>query len=272
MTETTTATVPAPREEQNGSPEQGHGGRIIAALEAAWAALRAKHPDIPQVVMITGTAKQLGGERWGHFGPDFWAVPAEEIKKGRASELFIAGELIALGGRQVLKTLIHEAAHGVAYVRGIKDTSGDGNRYHNKRFVALAEELGMQGPTESVKTHGWTACTLPDATATAYSAVIAQLDAARLPYLRTPGIPGYIDDEQGQEDGETGTEDEGEKKPKKKRAGRRLAVICACEDDKGEPRRRLQLTPKSLEDGPIICGVCGKPFEPEELDEDEGDE
>ncbi|MEU1133351.1 hypothetical protein ABZ383_26440 [Streptomyces sp. NPDC005900] len=260
MPTTDTATVPAPRVEEFNATEQGHGGRIITALETAWRTLRGEHPDIPQVVMITGTARQLGGDRWGHYGPDFWAVP--EGKKDRASELFIAGELIALGGRAVLKTLIHEAAHGVAHVRGIKDTSGDGKRYHNKRFVALAEELGLKGPAEPMKTHGWTRCVLTEATAIRYAAVIEQLDAARLPYLGAPALPtaGGDGEDQG-EDGEdgNGTED----KPKKKRAGKRLAVVCGCK----EPRT-LQVTPKAMEDGPIICGVCGTRFLPKEAGAD----
>ncbi|MFF4291027.1 hypothetical protein ACFY0R_37890 [Streptomyces sp. NPDC001633] len=262
-TETAAPTVPAPtpaRDDEPAGTKPGHGGRIITALEAAWAAIRARHADVPEVVMITGTARQLGGDRWGHFGADFWAVPQDG---GRASELFIAGELIALGGARVLKTLIHEAAHGVAYVRGIQDTSGDGNRYHNKRFVALAEELGLKGPAQSMKTHGWTDCTLPPATAERYAAVIAELDAAALPYLGVPVVSAGGDEDQddGAEEGQGGDE---ETPKKKRRAGKRFAIVCRCETP-----RRLQVTPKSLEDGPIICGICRQEFEAEEPDEDD---
>jgi hypothetical protein len=42
-----------------------------------------------------------------------------------------------------------------------------------------------------------------------------------------------------------------------KRGGRRTPVECACLP---EPRR-IQLTPKQIEDGPIICGLCCAPFE-----------
>lgn len=263
MTEITTATLPGQRDEQApAAVEPGHGGRIIAALEAAWAAIRANHSAVPQVVMITGTARQLGGDRWGHYGPDFWAVPDEQ-RAGRASELFIAGELIALGGRRVLQTLIHEAAHGVAHRRSIKDTSGDGNRYHNKRFVAIAEELGLKGPAASEPTHGWTRCTIPDETATTYAEVIAGLDAARLPYLGVPAVATGGDDEDQGDDETTGAGAEEEPK-KKRRAGKRLAIICECKNAKDEPARRLQVTPKAVMDGPIICGNCGARFEPED--------
>ncbi|WP_156046190.1 hypothetical protein [Herbidospora cretacea] len=55
-----------------------------------------------------------------------------------APELFIAGELLALGAARVLQTMLHEAAHALAHVRGIKDTSRSGNRYHNSLFAELA--------------------------------------------------------------------------------------------------------------------------------------
>ena len=31
-----------------------HGSRIIAALEHAWAAIQDQHPDVPDVVIVTG--------------------------------------------------------------------------------------------------------------------------------------------------------------------------------------------------------------------------
>jgi hypothetical protein len=36
-----------------------------------------------------------------------------------------------------------------------------------------------------------------------------------------------------------------------------VAIECAC-----QPKpRKLHMTPKQIEDGPVICGVCGAPFE-----------
>ena len=54
----------------------------------------------------------------------------------------MGGEGLRRGARAVLGTLLHEAAHGVATTRGIKDTSRQG-RYHNRRFAELAAELGI---------------------------------------------------------------------------------------------------------------------------------
>lgn len=42
--------------------------------------------------------------------------PAER----RMPELFIASELLATGGRAVLKVMLHEGSHALAVVRGLK--------------------------------------------------------------------------------------------------------------------------------------------------------
>jgi hypothetical protein len=82
--------------------------------------------------------------RFTNLGPD---RPAER------PEVLVSGE--GLGrGLDVLGTILHEATHGLAMARGIKDTSRQG-RFHNLRFKALAEEMGqavakadpMAGPT-----------------------------------------------------------------------------------------------------------------------------
>ena len=149
--------------------------------------------------------------------------------------------------------MLHEAAHALATRRGIKDTSAAGNRYHNKRFVALAAELGLRGPAVPHKITGWSNCTLHGQAAfDAYADVTAGIDAARLPFLvdlASPDRPG----------GGDGGEDQGGDGPGKpaKRGGRRVPVQCACHP---EPRR-IQLTPKQIEDGPIVCGLCCASFE-----------
>ena len=148
--------------------------------------------------------------------------------------------------------MLHEAAHALATQRGIEDTSATGNRYHNKRFAALAAELGLRGPDVPDKITGWSHCTLTGQAAyDGYADVAAGIDNARLPFLAdlaSPGRPGDGGEDQG-DDG-TGTP--------KKRGGRRVPAGCSCLP---EPRR-IQLTPRQIEDGPIICGLCGAPFEP----------
>jgi hypothetical protein len=154
--------------------------------------------------------------------------------------------------------MLHEASHALAVVRGIKDTSAEGNRYHNKRFAALAVEMGLRGPARPEKVLGWSDRQITDETAAGYGDVISAIDTARLPFL--PGGPVVTGGgEDGQGGGEGGEDGQGDKP--KKRGGRREAVQCAC-----QPPRKLYMTPKQREDGPVICGVCHEPFEPPEQD------
>ena len=136
------------------------GSGLIAALEQTWTDIRGRTPQLPAVVVVTGTGLSSGAvdidAKWGHFGADHWVEghPTEEGQNAaldlsaarRKPELFIAGECLAEGPRQTLQTMLHEAVHALAHARGVKDTSRAGN-YHNKReFVALAGEFGLAWP------------------------------------------------------------------------------------------------------------------------------
>ena len=118
-------------------------------------------------------------------------------------------------------------------------------------------------PERPDKVAGWSDCQITDETAAAYGDVISAIDSARLPFLPDGAPPGSGDGGSGGE----GRDDTGGKDKPKKRGGRREAVECAC-----QPARRLQLSPKQREDGPVICGLCGEPFElPEPADADTSD-
>ena len=179
-----------------------HGSRIIAALERAWAAIQDRHPDVPNVVIVTGAGSNQKGtpegyRLRGHHWPERWILDGQD--QLRAPELFIAGELLSAGGHAVVEVMLHEAAHALATRRGIKDTSAAGNRYHNKRFVALAAELGLRGPDVPDKITGWSDCTLTGQAAyDGYADVAAAIDTARLPFLDDqPGTAGPGGGERG---------------------------------------------------------------------------
>jgi hypothetical protein len=239
-----------------------HGSRIITALERAWAAIRARHPEVPDVVVVTGAGSNQKGtpegyRLRGHHWPERWVTDPTER---RMPELFVAGELLAAGGRAVLEVMLHEASHALAVVRGIRDCSAEGNRYHNKRFVALATEMGLRGPDRPEKVIGWSDCRITDETVAVYAGVTGAIDTARLPFL-PDGPQGTGGGEGGQGGGEGGNDGQGEDKPQK-RGGRRVAVECACQP---QPRK-LHMTPKQIEDGPVICGLCSAPFQAPEDD------
>lgn len=112
---------------------------------------------MPDVVIVTGAGSNQKGtpegyQLRGHHWLQRWVLEGPDAQ--RAPELFIAGELLSARGRAVLEVMLHEAAHALPTRRGIKDTSAAGTRYHNKRFVALAAELGLRGPKRGVNAPG----------------------------------------------------------------------------------------------------------------------
>ena len=160
---------------------QAAASAVVAALEQAWTAIRAHHPDVPQVVVILGAGSESrrGLSKWGHFAAARWQVAGSD-----RPEVLVSGEGLKRGARAVLATLLHEAAHGLANTRGVKDTSRQG-RWHNRRFAALAGELSLKVDVDT-KT-GWSQTSLTDQLAGRYAEQLTGLDAAV--HLR-PGLPG----------------------------------------------------------------------------------
>ncbi|MGH3191511.1 MAG: hypothetical protein ACRDOL_30560, partial [Streptosporangiaceae bacterium] len=85
-------------------PDATISPRLVTALDRTWAAIMARHPDVPAVVIALGSGS--GGKRLklGHFAPDRW-----QRSGGRLPELFVGGEGLARGAGDVLGTLLHEA-------------------------------------------------------------------------------------------------------------------------------------------------------------------
>jgi hypothetical protein len=202
------------------------GSELVRALERSWNGIRNRHPGVPEAVMITGAGSTGCGRelRLGHFAAGRWELSGER----RVAEVFIGGEGLERGGAGVLGTQLHEAAHGLAYMRGVKDSSRQG-RYHNRRFRALAEEVGLD-----VQHHprlGWSLTTLPERTASLYLDAIAELDRT-LTMHREREHSG------------------------RRRAGGGLSLSCSCACG-----RRIRIAPRVLAAGAVLRGVCGEAFQ-----------
>jgi hypothetical protein len=202
----------------------------LGVLEAVWAAIRQRHPELPSVVIIIapGSDRRQGLFKWGHFAALRWRT---RIQGGGAlSEVLIAGEGLRRPGEDVLTTLLHEAAHALAHVRGVKDTSR-GGRYHNDQFRLVGEELGLtiaQSPP-----FGWASASLSE---TAIEVYQAQLEVLR------PALGSYRLAESARAD--------------VSRTAHNLQVaVCGCD-------RRIRIAASTLAAGPVVCGLCGKPFTP----------
>jgi hypothetical protein len=200
---------------------------LVSALEASWSAIRANHKEVPAVVIIVGSGTATKHAKYGHFAPVRW-----QHGEQRLAEVLISGEGLKRPVEEVFTTLLHEAAHALADVREIKDTSRQG-RWHNQKFAQLAGELGLD-TTKDPKI-GWSPCTLRKETATTYNSVLTDLKKALIAY-RHPEAIG------------TG---------KEKNSNNALACACQCP-------RRIRVAKAVLELGEITCGVCDSTFEPDE--------
>jgi hypothetical protein len=204
------------------APAVGASG-LVATLEHTWAAIRAHHPEVPEAIVVVAAGSEGRRLRWGHFAAGRW-----QLADARRPEVLVGGEGLRRAAREVLGTLLHEAAHGLADRRGIPDTSR-GGRYHNRRYAALATELGLQ--VAHVDPIGWSSTTVPDSTAHRYAGVLAEL-ADQLTLWRHQERPGAA-------------------------AASHNLLACAC----GCPRR-IRVAPSTLAQAPILCAACQLPFTP----------
>jgi hypothetical protein len=224
------------------------GSTVVALIERVWDRIRADHPELPEVVVTTGSGE---GVKWGHFRPESWKLAEAD---GRMHEFFLASEALAKGATQVLQTTIHEAAHTLSKARGIKDTSRQG-RWHNAEFKKAAAELGLEHKSAVAhKSHGFSFVTLTEGTKAKYADLLEELNRE----LKLTGLlPFWMGgtDEEDEQGGEkiTGKPKAGEGEEKAKSGN--LKATCRCE----EPVI-IRLSQKVLDLGVVRCDSCSELF------------
>ena len=126
---------------------------IVQALEGAHALIQEKTGAPRATILVT----RKTGRTMGHF------THAKLWKAGEESfhEIMISANYFTQGARAVLGTLLHEVAHSIDLQNGIQGTSGDG--YHNQKFKATAESLGLT--ITQAKGIGWSLTEVSDACA-----------------------------------------------------------------------------------------------------------
>jgi hypothetical protein len=204
--------------------------RLLAVLEDAWTAIRRQHPQIPPVVIIIASGSNGRQRLYGHHAPQRWHAAGTD-----RTEIMISGEGLARDAASVLGTLLHEAAHALAAARQIKDTSRQG-RYHNQKFKAHAEELGIT--VEHDTRLGWSITSVPPATAQRYAVQIAALAEAMTLWRHA--------EQQATRGGGTGG-----------RSSNLLAACCPC-------GRSIRIAASTLAVAPVICTACDGKFEVKE--------
>lgn len=235
--------------------ERQDGSSLVAALEAAYGAVRESFPELPDAVVITGSGLDGYGLRWGHFAHDRWQ---DDVANGRRPELFIGGERLATGAVLTMQTLLHECAHALAVVRSVKDTSR-GHRYHNKRFVALANALGLEYPHDAPDaTIGFSAVVLTDDGKARWRESIDALHLALTLHLDDPTVlfGGLLGGGTG---GGAGLGGHGAPVRRRRGTGGASYVKATCDCP-----RTIRVAPSVLAEGDITCGVCATSFVTEE--------
>ncbi|MFR9674581.1 hypothetical protein [Streptomyces sp. TR06-5] len=180
---------------------------LAAELAAAWADIQRHHPELPDLA---------------------------------APESLIGESSSACGAELSFERLLHEAVHGIAASRGVRDTSRAG-RYHNRRFLAIAEELGLEHSEEPHPSSGFSLVTLTPATRRRYRSTAERLQravAAHNAATTTEGGRSFRGP--AARHGSSG-------------GGVRVKAVCEC-------GRNVRVVPSVLAQAPIMCGACGKPF------------
>lgn len=239
------------------------GSQVVTTLERVWDAIKVNHPELPALVIVTGSG-MLGSPRWGHTLNAAWVDQHDhQTQDGvttnvKLSEMFVAGETLAKGASFTLETMLHEAAHVLAWVRGVQDTSRQ-HRWHNQRFRKLAEELGLEYPKDQADPQiGFSGMVLTPGTAEEYREVVEELDRA----LRlTIELPGFLVDGAGEDGqqvavgGEYVHHGRRIRKPSVPRENN-LKASCQCPQP-----RVIRISRRVLEQGFIACGICHQSFE-----------
>ncbi len=182
---------------------------LAAELAAAWSDIQAYHHDLPDL----------------------------------ASPEALIGESSSACGTQLgFERLLHEAAHGLAAARDIRDTSRAG-RYHNRRFLLLASELGLAHPVEPHASSGFSQVTMLAETEERYAMTIDRLELALGAHQQAvTGDGGVLRAFRGPA-GRHGSSG----------GGVRVKAVCGC-------GRNVRVVPSVLAQASIVCGACMQPF------------
>jgi hypothetical protein len=153
----------------------------------AWKRIQRRHPDLPDVAIEIRDFPRIDGGTHAAFTTK--PVPTVMVAEWLTDQNRSA---------YLLECLLHEAAHALAYARGINDGSQTkrwlGDRwsdYHTKAFGTLAEELGLHVDDFDIEPFGrgrGYACTyLRGDTFAEYVDALGLLQDASADWLRTDG-------------------------------------------------------------------------------------
>lgn len=221
---------------------------LIEALSRVWSRIRFLHPEVPPVVLLAAPSPRGDLSVLGHFGALRWKGKKQD--DAHLHEVVVVAEHLNRPAAEIVETLLHEAAHALNFERQIHDCSR--SQYHNQRFKAAAEELGLD--VVQVRHYGFSLTTLPDTTTARYQDELLYLERVlihrrRPPTPQGPGLPGPAPPAGGAGDDDPSGGATGDDPP----PGRLRKAVCAC-------GFIIRVSRKTLTDTTIRCESCGKAF------------
>ncbi|MGP3750881.1 hypothetical protein [Streptomyces sp. IBSNAI001] len=201
-------------------------GPLLTALDAVWEHTRSLLPEIPPARLAVTPTPPSAKHDSGRL----------TLEDGVVTGVVISADVLRDGAEAVVETVLHEAAHVLCWVRGLEDTATRG-AYHNGNYRDAAEEVGLHWAPTMVRTaaRGYATPALSEGSKARYADDIKALSAIIpdvLPHLSVPETPT------------------------RHRTPARLTMQCRCTP----APRKLQMSPTVAALGPVVCGVCGKPF------------
>ena len=191
---------------------------ITKALEDAHAIIQERTGAPRATILVT----RKTGRTMGHFThAKIWKAGEDNFH-----EIMVSANYFSRGSRAVLGTLLHEVAHSLDLQNGIQGVTGDG--YHNKKFKATAEALGLT--ITQAKGIGWSLTEVSDSCAERWAEALALIENA---------LVLMADNEQA---------------GKTKGRNKNLKVaICGCDE-------KIRLSASVLEKCAPMCQNCEEPF------------
>lgn len=208
---------------------------LVASCERAWKDIQSHHSGVPDVVVVVGSGGRRSQTLLGHFAVNCWAGNTGSVVE--LHEVLLVAEQLHRSVEDVFTTLLHEAVHGIATARGIKDVAG---KRHNKKFAALCQEVALTPPTDPHATLGYSAAIMSTVAMERYKATMADLELY-LRFIRKIKLE--------------------EKKTRKTT----WVAKCQCDRSVRIPKKTIE-DPENLE---IMCGNCGSAFTLTEEDLDD---
>lgn len=205
------------------------GSATIHALESAWELLRGVESAIPPAVLTLVDARSRR-KVLGYFAKSIW-----KKRRGQAHEIALSPELIGFP-KELLATMLHEAAHAILHENGKSGGVSKGGYYHLAIFRDQCVSLGLQCEFWNTR-YGFTVTHWPKSgVPRRYRAVIKLLKNS-LP----AGIGAQL---------------------RKKVTGRPLPeaghtpLTCGC----SEANRTVYVKKSVLNVGGVTCSFCGQEF------------